>query len=369
MVRRGILSAVWPGAAALLILAGVVGLTPAEEAKPAVAVPVIKTDHVPEVEALLASLKVDKPRTHENMVVFPLRYPGKQAPGKWATMDEAVSAGYLKISEKAQASVPEVLMENTGEKAVFLMSGEIIKGGKQTRVVKQDTIIEAKQKVAVPVFCIERSRWSGGKKFSGSHNIAPASIQDHINRGAGQSHVWSAVEERSRALGVQSATGSLDEVLDSKEVQDRYERAHKDLGEFSPPDTIGIAVADARTGRVVGLELFGRRDLFEELQEKLIEGYATDLVLTRGAPDVRSRKKVTEEDVMVFVRRALKGESKYEDTPGSGRGVDLVSGSMRGKGVALGEHAIHLSVQDQRPGTTPARPIVNYNPNVQQMGR
>ena len=72
---------------------------------------------------------------------------------------------------------------------------------------------------------------------------------------------------------------------------------------------------------------------------------------------------------MVFVRRALKGESKYEDTPGSGRGVDLVSGSMRGKGVALGEHAIHLSVQDQRPATTPARPIVNYNPSVQQMGR
>ncbi len=369
MVRRGILSAVWPGAAALLILAGVVGLTPAEEAKPAVVVPAIKTDHVPEVEVLLASLKVDKPRTHENMVVFPLRYAGKQAPGDWATMDEAVSAGYLKISEKPQASVAEVLMENTGEKTVFLMSGEIIKGGKQTRVVKQDTIIEAKQKVTVPVFCIERSRWSGGKHFKSSSNMVSFGIQNEMKRGAGQGQVWDRVQMTNEALGVRSVTGSLDEVLDSKEVQDRYERAHKDLGKFSPPETIGIAVADARTGRVVGLELFGRRDLFEELQEKLIEGYATDLVLTRGGPDVRRRRKVTEEDVMVFVRRALKGESKYEDTPGSGRGVDLVSGSMRGKGVALGEYAIHLSVQDQRVGTTPARPIVNYNPSVQQMGR
>ncbi len=367
---RKTLRTAWPAMTALLILAGAMGLTRAQEAKPAGEVevaPVIKTDHVREMEMLLAGLKFDEPRRHENMVVFPIRHGGKQAPGDWATMDEAVAEGYLKVSEQPQARVPEVLVENTGGKTVLLMSGEIIKGGKQTRVVKQDTIVESKQKVSVPVFCVERSRWHGDAAFKSSRNIVPRSIQDSINRGAGQSAVWSEVDQMSMEVGVTSQTGSLDEVLDSKEVQERYKRVHDDLGKFSPPDTIGIAVADARTGRVIGLELFGRRDLFEELQEKLIEGYATDLVVVRGGPDETIERKVTEQDVAEFVRRVIKGTSKYEDTPGSGRGIDVASGSIKGKGVALGEHAIHVSIQDQRPGTTAAKPIVDYQRAPQVM--
>jgi hypothetical protein len=137
---------------------------------------------------------------------------------------------------------------------------------------------------------------------------------------------------------------------------------HKDLGRFSPSDTIGIAVADARTGKVVGLELFGRRDLFNALQDKLIEGYATDLVIAPCGRDKDKPKEMTKEQAEAFIRRALDGTSKYEDTPGSGRGVDLVSGQLRGKGVVLGEHAIHLSIQDIRPDVTPARPIVGPRP-------
>jgi len=359
--------AAWPVAAALAILAGVMGLTRAEEAKPTLEPAIVKTDHVPEVERLLAGLTVDKPRMHENMVVFPIRYSGKQAAGDWATMDEAFAGGYLKIREKEQARVPEVLMENTGGKTVLLMSGEIIKGGRQTRVVKQDTIIESKQKVTVAVFCIEQSRWHGKREFKGSSNIVSFSMQNEIKRGAGQQQVWDNVQRTGAALEVSSPTSSLDEMLDSEEVQERYQKVHDELGKFSPPDTIGIAVADARTGRVMGLELFGRRDLFEELQEKLIEGYATDLVLPRGESSEKRRSEVTEKDVEGFIRRVVEGKSKYEDTPGSGRGVDLVSGSIKGKGVALGSDAIHVSIQDQRPAPTPAKPIVNYHQRAPQV--
>ncbi|MEA3367373.1 MAG: DUF6569 family protein, partial [Planctomycetota bacterium] len=117
-------------------------------------------------------------------------------------------------------------------------------------------------------------------------------------------------------------------------------------------------VADARTGKVIGLELFGRRDLFDGLQEKLVEGYAADLVLTVADWDPKRGKGVAEKAIKAFIRRTLKGTSGYEDTPGSGRGIGITSGSLCGKGVALGGDAIHLSVQDTRPKTTPARPIV-----------
>jgi hypothetical protein len=327
-----------------------------------------KAAQAPEVKTLLGALIVDKPRVYKNMLVFPIRYEGRQAPGHWETLDKAVQAGHLKILEESRAQVSQVQMENVSDATVFLMSGEIIKGGQQTRVIRQDTVIEAKQKVTVPVFCVEPHRWTGKREFESSKNLAPASIRSAIQGGAGQAEVWERSAQKSDALRAPSATGSLDESLNSENAQKDFSEVHKALGHFSPPETIGIAIADARTGRVIGLELFGRRDLFENLQDKLVEGYAVDLVLTAAAGREakqeidQSRKVVGEKEVAEFIQQALAGSSQYERTPGSGRGVELTSGSLHGKGVSVGEMVIHLSVQDTHKLATPAKPIVDDGP-------
>ncbi len=314
-----------------------------------------KSRHVPEVRTLLSALAVDEPRVYKNMIVFPIRYEGKQIPGDWQTLDEAIDAGHLRVLEKDQATVSQVRMENVSDQTIFLMSGEIIKGGKQTRVIRKDTVIEARQKVTVPVFCVEQHRWHGDKRFMSSKNLAPSSINAAIKRGEGQAGVWLKVREQSQAMGVQSRTESLDEVLESEHAQKEFDELHRSLGAFSPPQTIGIAVADMRSGRVIGLELFGRRDLFDNLQDKLVEGYASDVILaSRGAGAPIREANITEKDVMRFIRKALSGRSTYEDTPGSGRGLDLKSGDLRGKGVAAGAGAVHLSIQrTHRPGVKP----------------
>ena len=167
--------------------------------------PADKAGQAPEVKTLLSGLVVDKARAYKNMLVFPIRYEGRQAPGDWETMDKAVQAGHLKILEKAQAQVSEVQMENVSDATVFLMSGEIIKGGQQTRVIRQDTVIEPKQKVTVPVFCVEPHRWTGKRDFENSKNLAPASVRGAIQGGAGQSEVWQRTAERSAALAAPSA--------------------------------------------------------------------------------------------------------------------------------------------------------------------
>ena len=319
-----------------------------------------KGDHVHEVRAMLTALTVGEPRSYKSMIVFPIHYRGRQAPGDWETMDEAVEAGHLRILEKEQAAVSDVRMENTSDATIFLMSGEIIKGGKQTRVIRSDTIIDARQKVTVPVFCVERHRWHGKVEFQSSANYAPSSINRAIKGGANQREVWSEVETKARSLGVQSSTGSLDEVLDSDEAGKEFDALHQRIGKFSPSGTVGIAIADTRTGRVIGLEVFGRRDLFENLQDKLLEGYAADVVLARHRPQVET--DVTGDEVMDFIRLALSGASNYENTPGSGRGIDLRSGAVRGKGVALGETAIHLSIQRMQLEPVPAKPIIDDRP-------
>ncbi len=354
-------------AVVLVVIAGFLAVlaagSPAAGQEQKKAAPEVGGRHVPEVLVLLSKLEIDKPRTYKHMVVFPIRFTGTQASGQWETLDQASEAGHLKIAEQAQARVSEVAMQNEGDKSVFIMSGEIIKGGKQTRVVRQDTVLEAKQKVDVAVFCIEQRRWRGGGKFNYSSNLAPAAIRDSMNRGASQTTVWRQVEAEARKVGARSATESLDEVLDSDDVQRQYREVHRELGKFSPPDTIGIAVADSRTGRVVGLELFGRRDLFEQLQDKLIEGYATDLVLGKQVVQQKGEPvEVTQKNVRAFIGRALAGTSRYIDTPGSGRGIDLTAGTLKGKGVALGDKVIHLSIQAARKAAQPAKPIVTDPP-------
>jgi ARG and Rhodanese-Phosphatase-superfamily-associated Protein domain len=322
--------------------------------------------HVPEVRAMLSNLTVDKPRMHKNMAVFPIRWDGKQVAGNWVTMDEAVSAGELTISEKGRASVPVVAVTNGGDRTILLMSGEIVKGGKQTRVIRKDTIVEARQTVDLPVFCVEQSRWAGGGKFKNSTNMAPAAITGAMKRGADQGEVWREVRRKSKQVDKKSATESLDEVLDSDEVKKEHGEAHKNLGKFSPPSTVGLVFADVRTGRVVGVELFGNRALFAALQAKLIEGYTTDLVVGQGVWRKDDAREVTQKDVVRFLQKAMGGTSRYEDTPGSGRGVDLTAGTLRGKGVASGANMIHLSIQDLRPAPTPARPVVRDRPSPQR---
>jgi len=331
-----------------------------------------KAGQVAEVRTLLSNLSVDKPRAYKSMLVFPLRYEGKQAPGDWDTMDKAVQAGRLKILEKEQASVSEVQMENVSDAAVFLMSGEIIKGGKQTRLIRKDTVIEARQKATVPVFCVEQHRWSGGVNFNGAGRQAPAAITGAIKAGAGQSEVWLGADRAADAMGVEaSPTANLNEALESERARKEFKDLHKELGKFSPPETIGIAIADARTGRAVGLELFSRRDLFENLQDKLVEGYAVDLVLSsdvRAAVEAPEAKtEVTEKTIMDCIRQALSGASQYESTPASGRGIDLASGTLHGKGVAVGDMVIHLSIQETRMTAMPAKPIVGDRPTPQPM--
>jgi hypothetical protein len=317
-----------------------------------------KDGQVAEVKAMLTNLVVDPAHKHKNMLVFPIRFSGKQAAGDWSTLDEATAAGRLKVLEKDQASVPEVQLQNIGDRSVLIVSGEIISGGKQTRVARKDAILEPKQHIALAVFCVEQSRWAGGKEFKGSGNMAPVTIQQGIMTGEDQTKVWQRAQESNSSNAASPATGSLDEGLNSPKAAERKAAAHQDLGHFSPPDTIGIAVADARTGRVVGLELFGQRVLFEKVEDKLVEGYAMDLVPPDVAWKDSDGHRVTEKDVEAFIARVLDGTSRYEETPGSGRGIDLVSGTIRGKGVAEGNIIMHISIQDVKAVVTPVKPIV-----------
>ncbi len=76
-------------------------------------------------------------------------------------------------------TVSQLLVQNKGAEDVFIQAGDIVKGGKQDRVVTASFVLPAKSKeTAVPVYCVEAGRWAprgneDSRKFSASAEMLP----------------------------------------------------------------------------------------------------------------------------------------------------------------------------------------------------
>ena len=75
----------------------------------------------------------------------------------YAVLEEAIE------SQTARAfgtgKVNELLIERTGHVDLFIQAGDILKGGRQDRVIGVDCIVPARSgEIPLPPYCVERSR-------------------------------------------------------------------------------------------------------------------------------------------------------------------------------------------------------------------
>ena len=96
---------------------------------------------------------------YNGLAVLPLMAQEDRAAG-YATLDEAVTRGWMKITEVTEAGhVPELKVENSGDTAVLIVDGEELVGAKQNRVVNLTLLIAAHKTMVIPVSCVESGRW------------------------------------------------------------------------------------------------------------------------------------------------------------------------------------------------------------------
>jgi hypothetical protein len=83
------------------------------------------------------------------------------------TLQEALDKKAVEVVETG--SVNELQIRNKGGQPIFVQSGDIVKGGKQDRVVTTSFLLPPKSgKVPLASFCVENGRWSPrGKEASG----------------------------------------------------------------------------------------------------------------------------------------------------------------------------------------------------------
>ncbi|HMS09873.1 MAG TPA: hypothetical protein PKE66_10335 [Pyrinomonadaceae bacterium] len=120
-----------------------------------------------------SSYRFSGPYTHQNLTIFLIHGEDTNNNKSLITLQEAMEMKIFKVYETED--VNELIVENISPKYdVFIQSGDIVKGGKQDRVLAISIIVPRNSgKVSIEAFCVESDRWDGRgdeneKEFSSS---------------------------------------------------------------------------------------------------------------------------------------------------------------------------------------------------------
>ena len=93
------------------------------------------------------------------------------------TLDLAGAKGLIEVAELKDSEVNRLRLRSRAKEPVFVMAGEMVRGGKQDRIVADDLLLAPGDELTVAVFCVEHGRWvagGGGGRFTTGHSLAGA---------------------------------------------------------------------------------------------------------------------------------------------------------------------------------------------------
>jgi len=244
---------------------------------------------------------------------------------RYMTLGEAMERGLTVLHETG--NVGELLIDNLSEWYVFVMAGDIVKGGRQDRTMATDVILKPESRnVPLKSFCVEHSRWhqrgkedsthfSGSKKMLSDEKLKIAS-RFNLN----QSEVWEEVEryqnEASKVLGNEvksrESASSLQLTLDNENLQKSVKEYLDAIRPAFDKKSDITGFAFSINGRISTLENFGSAELFSKLCDKLLESAVSEAFSKYDAQlDFRIPSA---EDVKNFIIEAKTGKENASKT-------------------------------------------------------
>jgi hypothetical protein len=299
-------------------------------------------------------------RRHENLTVFPV-LSGLQADLPYVLLTDALVANLVTIAEIGAGTVPSLCAANRGESDVLILDGEQLIGAKQNRITNRTIILEAGSETVIPVSCMEQGRWHDVSErfrarptprhapsrvrrkareveaeYAGAPSLAAASVLAHA-----QGAVWNEISDYGASLGVDSATGAMDEMYDRhadtlNEWIRRFPRADEQVG-----------ILAFLGSRPLGIDAVGSQSLYSRLHERLLAGYVMDAMAAPSSARRSEREPHPEEtDAARFLASA--GRASRGRAPTVGKGTyELLTGEVIGAELAdvvdSAERLVHLS--------------------------
>ncbi|MGI9335051.1 MAG: ARPP-1 family domain-containing protein [Gammaproteobacteria bacterium] len=279
-----------------------------------------------------AAQRVSGPYEHHNLAVYLVHADGATGSviGEVVTLDAALAAGHVVLHETGNVS--QLSIENTSRhQTVFVQAGDIVKGGKQDRVLTQDLILRPRSgQVSIDAFCVESGRWSArqGEEVSSFKSSKKALSSKALKMAArsakSQQEVWREVEvlqdRLSDALKTPVASPKSKTSLQLSLENDQLAETKKVYLEALAPlgsdhdDAIGFAIAI--NGAIQTAEVYSQPRLFRALWAKQLDAAATEAIasLRSAGPPAPPPAAVN-----AFLRTAQRGNESVDDRPDPAR--------------------------------------------------
>jgi hypothetical protein len=246
--------------------------------------------------------------TFENLRLYPV-YAKKSfttqfsTVGKYLSLKDALQKGKVKVTEKDYSgTVNSVIIENISKDTIIVLPGDIIKGGKQDRIIQKDMLLKPNSgKKSLPVFCVESGRWQSDRQNTADRSSGTARIpefREYKNKGSmslrkvvekeeDQAKVWDKVAELNKTNNTETDTKTYTAITNSADYNKKLERYLKFFSsKFKQPEVIGVIIVSG--DKVLGCDLFATHDLFALQFESLLHSYITEAILSGKPVNVKN---------------------------------------------------------------------------------
>ncbi len=217
-------------------------------------------------------------------------------------------------------AVNNLTVENKLPADVFLMSGDVVQGGKQDRTIADDRIIAANSIKNIPVFCVEAGRWnynsdteSDGKSderimaFKGYYNLASNDLRKTIKKGS-QQEVWAKVAEVTSSHEAESSSNAYAGLESSEtftQTRDQYLEQFKQG--FKEDNVVGLIATSG--DQILGTDIFGHSQLFQKAYEALLHCYITDAITTGAEVTIDEKTVINHSSTL---SRKVNGKNSFK---------------------------------------------------------
>lgn len=272
---------------------------------------------------------------HENLRLYPIHasadfIAAQSSLAELKSLEEAIENNRFRISEKKPfgrfedaGAVNSLTTQNKSDETIFIMSGDILQGGNQDRMIAHDLIVAPNTITDVAVFCVEQGRWNPKKDtnkkevyaFKGYYNVASNDLRRTMKNTNNQQAVWDKVSEITTAQDAESETGAYTMLESSSKFTDVRETylnffKHK----FSnAPTAIGMVAVSG--SKILGVDIFGHPNIFQSKYESLLHSYITEAV-NEGSPanmDKQGIEKLEKKLTKAAFQANEENAFKYQD--------------------------------------------------------
>lgn len=219
-------------------------------------------------------------------------------------LNEAIQASRFRISEKKpfgrfedRTAVNTLTVQNKTNDTIFLMSGDVVRGGLQDRVLAENMIVLPRSIRDIEVFCVEHNRWNykveegadpsdQDKKifaFRGYYNVASNDIRKTLAGSRSQQEVWDHVS----AIRAKNGADSPTQAYAGLEQSEAFTAARTDYLDYfknafaNRDDVVGLVAVNG--GKIISTDIFGHPTLFQKQYQALLHSYVTDAISSQDS--------------------------------------------------------------------------------------